>query len=51
MENIGNFLSALQEIGIAASDSFEVADLYEKTNMPQVLITLAALGRKVSESN
>merc|ERR1712013_487308 len=46
MENIGNFLSAVEKFGVAPADSFQTVDLYEKQNIPSVLSTLHALGRK-----
>jgi len=46
MENIGNFLAGVQTFGVAASDSFQTVDLYEKHNLPLVVSTLHALGRK-----
>lgn len=49
MENISNFLKASQEIGILPSDLFEVADLFENVNMAQVLIAIAAVGRKAQK--
>lgn len=39
MENIGNFLSACESFGIKPTDLFQTVDLYEGTNIPQVIIT------------
>ena len=47
MENIGRFLKAIEEYGVSQNDSFQTVDLYEKTNMGQVVDTIHALGRKV----
>ena len=47
MENIGMFLQAVEEYGVAKTDLFQTVDLYEKTNMGQVVDTIHALGRKV----
>jgi len=46
MENIGNFLAACQKIGMNKLDLFQTVDLYEGTNMPQVIGGILALGRK-----
>lgn len=47
MENINNFIQACEQYGVAKTDLFQTADLYENTNMWQVILTLYALGRKV----
>lgn len=47
MENIGNFLSGCEEFGMAKTDLFQTVSLYEGTNIPQVVDTIHALGRKV----
>lgn len=36
MENIGNFLTVVDELGVAKTDSFQTVDLYEAQNIPQV---------------
>jgi len=46
MENIGQFLSAMDNYGVAKSDSFQTVDLYEQQNMPAVINGIHALGRK-----
>lgn len=46
MENIGNFLDAINNYGVAKNDSFQTVDLYESQNMPAVITALHALGRK-----
>ena len=48
MENISNFLSACEDIGVKKVDLFQTVDLFEGQNMPQVVTGLCALGRKVS---
>ncbi len=45
MENIGNFLTAIEKYGVQKTDSFQTVDLYEAANMPQVIGTIHALGR------
>ena len=47
MENIGIFLDGCEEFGMAKTDLFQTVSLYEGTNIPQVVDTLHALGRKV----
>jgi len=46
MENIGNFLSACENLGLNKLDLFQTVDLYEAANMPQVISGILALGRK-----
>ena len=46
MENIGNFLSACETLGVPASDSFQTVDLYEKQNMAQVITAIHSLARR-----
>lgn len=45
MENIANFLSAIEAYGVSRNDLFQTVDLYEKVNMVQVINTIHALGR------
>ena len=47
MENIGHFLNAAEELGCNKTDLFQTVDLYEKTNMWQVVCGIHAFGRKV----
>lgn len=49
MENIGNFLGACENFGLKKTDLFQTVDLYEAQNMPQVIGTLHALGRRVNQ--
>lgn len=46
MENINNFLTACEKLGMSKVDLFQTVDLYEKQNMVQVVTTIHALGRK-----
>jgi hypothetical protein len=48
MENINAFLEAIEKYGVAKHDSFQTVDLYERTNLTQVVLSIHALGRKVS---
>ncbi|XP_019646992.1 PREDICTED: myophilin-like [Branchiostoma belcheri] len=45
MENIGNFLTAVQGYGVPASDLFQTVDLYERRNIPAVTQCFFAMGR------
>jgi hypothetical protein len=45
MENVGNFLKGAEKFGMDKNDAFQTVDLYEGTNMPQVISGLHALGR------
>lgn len=49
MENIGNFLSAVEVYGVRPSDSFQTVDLYEKQNIFQVVNTLVHLKNTASK--
>ena len=49
MENIGKFLEAAEKYGLNKTDLFQTVDLYEKANMWQVVCTIHAFGRKVSD--
>ena len=46
IENVGNFLSGAQALGLAQSDLFEVNDLINRKNPNQVLHTLTAVQRR-----
>ena len=48
MENIGNFLTACEKYGLNKTDLFQTVDLYENQNLWAVILTIIALGRKVS---
>ena len=39
MENIGNFLDAAGQLGVAKNDLFQTVDLYEGQNIPQVIFS------------
>ena len=43
LENIGNFIKAIQAYGMKPHDIFEANDLFENGNMTQVQMTLVAL--------
>lgn len=49
MENIGNFLSACESLGMNKVDLFQTVDLYEANNIPQVINGIFALGRKAQK--
>jgi transgelin len=49
MENIGWFLEAALSYGVSSSDLFVTVDLFEGTNMKQVVICVSAL-QKLAES-
>ncbi|KAK2540330.1 hypothetical protein Q9233_001202 [Columba guinea] len=48
LENIGNFIKAIQVYGMKPHDIFEANDLFENGNMTQVQTTLVALAGLVS---
>ena len=50
MENINNFLTAIEKYGVPKTDLFQTVDLYEASNIPAVTATLFALGRIVRNS-
>ena len=45
MENIQAFLVAARKYGVPAEELFQTADLYERRNIPQVVLCLFSLGR------
>ena len=45
MENIQAFLYAARKYGVPAEELFQTADLFERRNLPQVLLCLYSLGR------
>ena len=49
MENIGSFLNACESLGCAKLDLFQTVNLYEGTNMAQVIDGIFALGRKCGQ--
>lgn len=51
MENIGNFLKGCEKIGMKKDDLFQTSDLYEGNNIPQVITTIMAVGRKAQSLN
>ena len=49
MENIGNFLSAIESYGVVKVDQFQTANLTDRRNgMTHVVNCIHALGRAVS---
>jgi hypothetical protein len=46
MENVGNFLGFCESVGVNKTDMFQTVDLYEGTNIPQVINGIFALGRR-----
>ncbi|KXJ17071.1 muscle-specific protein 20 isoform X2 [Exaiptasia diaphana] len=46
MENISNFLKHADDLGVASSDLFQTADLYDNQNMGAVVSCIHAVGRK-----
>merc|ERR1719318_16727 len=50
MENIGKFLNAAEKYGCRKDDLFQTVDLYERTNMPQVIQGIHALGRRAQSA-
>lgn len=49
LENIGNFVRAIQDYGLKPHDIFEANDLFENVNHTQVQCTLITLAGIVSE--
>ncbi|XP_071126829.1 muscle-specific protein 20-like [Mytilus galloprovincialis] len=50
MENISNFLTAIEKYGVSRHDLFQTVDLYEGQNMVQVVNAIHALGRKAQKN-
>ncbi|KAI8916119.1 calponin homology domain-containing protein [Gorgonomyces haynaldii] len=50
MENINNFLQAMDKIGVPKFDQFQTIDLYESKNPTQVLLSLFALSRHAAKN-
>jgi len=48
MENINNFLEGCYDLGVSKTDLFQTVDLYEATNMAQVINGIIALGRRAT---
>ena len=49
MENIGNFLTFCESVQCNKSDLFQTVDLYEGTNISQVINGIFALGRRCAK--
>lgn len=47
MENINKFLIEAEKYGVNKTELFQTVDLYDRTNLSQVVMTIHALGRKV----
>ncbi|XP_071529442.1 muscle-specific protein 20 isoform X1 [Panulirus ornatus] len=45
MENIQRFQEAIKKYGVPHEEIFQTADLYERRNIPQVVLCLFSLGR------
>ncbi|XP_030767626.1 muscle-specific protein 20 [Sitophilus oryzae] len=45
MENIQRFQAAIKAYGVPQEEIFQTADLFERRNIPQVVLSLYALGR------
>ncbi|KAH8358925.1 hypothetical protein KR093_003354 [Drosophila rubida] len=45
MENIQRFQAAVKKYGVPEEEIFQTADLFERRNIPQVTLSLYALGR------
>ena len=46
MENINNFLSGAEKLGVPRADLFQTVDLYEKKNALQVVDAIFAVARQ-----
>lgn len=51
MENIENFLKAVDAYGVPKASSFQTVDLYEGRNMAQVLLCLTRLGSECQRNS
>jgi len=51
MENINNFLSGCEAIGVKKVDLFQTVDLFEGQNIPQVRIKNSTLFQKILLGN
>lgn len=47
MELIGMFLDALKKYGLRENELFQTVDLYEQVNLPQVILCIESIGRKM----
>jgi hypothetical protein len=50
MENVGNFLKAINHAGVATHDQFQTVDLYENKNIVQVIDTILTFSRIAQKS-
>ncbi|KAM7536434.1 hypothetical protein Aperf_G00000086629 [Anoplocephala perfoliata] len=49
-ERIGAFINFCQEMGVGSASAFQTDQLYEQTNLPQVVICLSQLGVEAQAS-
>lgn len=47
MELIGMFLEAIKKAGVKETELFQTVDLYEQVNLPQVILCIESIGRKM----
>jgi hypothetical protein len=47
-ENVALFNKAAGDYGVPVNELFQTVDLFEKKNIPQVTMSIFALGRQVS---
>ena len=50
MENVSQFLSYMEKIGVPRHESFQTIDLYENKNPNQVLDAIYALSRHATKN-
>ncbi len=50
MENVGNFLKAVNNAGVATHDQFQTVDLYENKNIVQVIDTILTFSRVANQA-
>lgn len=48
MQNLERFQAALKKYGVPETEVFQTVDLYERKNIPQVVLCIYAIGRVVS---
>lgn len=49
MENVQAFQNAVKKYGVPHEEIFQTADLFERRNIPQVVISLYSLGRQTQK--
>ncbi|XP_055341743.1 muscle-specific protein 20-like [Paramacrobiotus metropolitanus] len=50
-ENIGTFIQACTKLGVRGTDIFQTNDLWDKKDIPQVCVTLSALGTELQRNH